>query len=448
MKMILASLLTLIMLVSLFGCSNTAQTETPPVTTSTTTGTPTTTTPTVKPVSFETVKSNQSRIISPYVTDTQLTTLVQGNGEFAFDLYHALRQKETGNIFYSPYSISSALAMTYAGARGETEKQMAETLCFTLPQEELHPAFNSVALALESRGQETENQDKMGFILKNVNAIWGQRGEKFLPDFLDVLAENYGAGMKTLDFARDPEKSRLTINDWVSEQTANKIRELLPEGSINASVFLVLTNAIYFKANWFFQFDEKNTSDGQFNLLNGQVTVPMMHQTEYFDYAEGDGYQAVELLYRNRKLSMVVLLPEQGQFEKFENSLQYSQLEEILNNLESRQVILSMPKFKFASKSILKQTLSKMGMPIAFTGGADFSGIVEGGGSISEVYHDAFIAVDELGTEAAAATAVAIAGVMPGGPVEFTMERPFLFLIRDIDTNTVLFMGRVVNPLD
>jgi serpin B len=196
-------------------------------------------------------------------------------------------------------------------------------------------------------------------------------------------------------------------------------------------------------------FDEKMTKDGQFDLLNGsKVTAPMMHQTEYFDYAEGDGYQAVELLYRNRKLSMVILLPEQGQFEKFEGSLNYEQLEGIIDKLESRQVILSMPKFGFDSKFNLKQTLSNMGMPIAFSGGADFSGIAEGGGFIGGVYHDAFVAVDEKGTEAGAATAVVIAKAAPGGPVEFTMGRPFIFLIRDIETNTVLFVGRVLNPLE
>ena len=172
-----------------------------------------------------------------------------------------------------------------------------------------------------------------------------------------------------------------------------------------------------------------------------------MHQTEYANYAEGDGYQAVELLYKNRKLSMVVLLPAQGQFEKFENSLQYPQLMGIISNLESRQVILSLPKFKFDSEFDLVHTLSKMGMPIAFSGGADFSGIVGGGGFIGGVYHDAFVSVDEQGTEAAASSSVMLMGG-GGAPVEFSIDRPFIFLIRDIETNTVLFMGRVVNPLD
>ncbi len=399
-----------------------------------------------QPAAAVVVKSDKPRITSPDISPADEALVVEGNSAFAFDLYQALKDNE-GNLFYSPYSISSALAMTYAGARTETEKQMANTLHFTLPQGRLHPAFNSVSLALASRGQETEDQDKMGFILKNVNATWGQKNYKFLPVFLDVLAENYGAGMRTLDFTREPEKSRLTINDWVSEQTANKIQELLPAGSIDPGIFLVLTNAVYFKANWFHQFDEKMTSNGQFNLLNGsKVTVPMMNQTEYFDYAEGNGYQAVELLYRSRALSMVILLPEQGQFEKFEDSLQYSQVEEMIDNLEYRRVILTMPKFNFDSDFNLKQTLSQMGMPIAFSGDADFSGIAEGGGFIDGVYHSAFVAVDEKGTEAGAATAVTIAKGAPGGPVEFTIDRPFIFLIRDIETGTILFVGRVLNP--
>jgi serpin B len=255
----------------------------------------------VTAVAADVVKSDKDRITTPEVSKPDQVTLSDGNNTFALDLYRALKDKD-GNLFYSPYSISSALAMTYAGAWGETEKQMAKTLHFILSQDRLHPAFNSVSLALASRGQETEDQDKKGFILKNINAIWGQRNYKFLPTFLDVLAENYGAGMRVLDFAKKPEESRLTINDWVSQQTEKKIQELLPAGSIDPGVFLVLTNAIYFKSNWFYQFDEKMTVDGQFTLLNGShIAVPLMKQTESFSYAGGDGYQAVELLYRNRK---------------------------------------------------------------------------------------------------------------------------------------------------
>ncbi len=386
----------------------------------------------------------------PVLNKTNLEILSDGNNTFAIDLYRALKDT-TGNLFYSPYSISSALAMTYAGARGETEKQMGDTLHFTLSQERLHPAFNSVSLALASRVQETAVQDKKGFILKNANALWGQTDYKFVPAFLDILAENYGAGIRTLDFLHAAEDSRLTINKWVSEQTENRIQDLLPKGSIDSLTRLVLTNAVYFKANWFYQFDENNTSNGQFNLLNdNRVTVPMMRQTETFSYTDGNGYQAIELLYQGMKLSMVILLPEKGQFEKFENSLEYPRIQEIISNLNNQKVILTMPKFKFTSEFKLKQTLTDMGMPLAFSNSADFSGMtVEEGVEISDVIHKAFIAVNEEGTEAAAATGVMIVGVAaPAKPIEFTIDRPFIFLIRDIETNTTLFMGRVLNPLD
>lgn len=395
------------------------------------------------------VQSSRDRITSPEVNKTDLEILSDGNNTFALDLYKALKGSE-GNLFYSPYSISSALAMTYAGARGETEKQMSDTLHFTLSQERLHPAFNSVSLALASRGQETEVQDKQGFILKNTNALWGEKGYKFLPSFLDILAENYGAGLKTLDFLHATEESRLTINNWVSEQTEKRIQDLLPQGSIMPQTRLVLTNAVYFKANWFYQFDENNTSDGQFNLLSdSKITVPMMKQTEHFNYTDGIGYQAVELPYRGQKLSMIILLPNQGRFAAFEDSLKYSQLQKIIGNLQSKRVALTMPKFNFTSDFKLGQTLAAMGMPIAFSGDADFSGMTgEEELWISDVIHKAFVAVDENGTEAAAATAVMMVGAAPGGPVEFTMDRPFIFLIRDMETNTILFIGRALNPLE
>lgn len=397
------------------------------------------------------VQSSKEQNTSPDVNKTDMENLADANNTFALDLYQTLKEN-TGNLFYSPYSISSALAMTYAGARGETEKQMATTLHFTLPQDRLHPAFNSVSLALASRGQETEIQDKKGFILKNADALWGQKDYKFLPAFLDVLAENYGAGIRLLDFVRSPEDSRVTINDWVSEQTEKRINDLLPGGSITPATRLVLTNAVYFKANWFYQFSEKMTSDGQFNLLNSsKITVPMMKQTEKFNYMKGNGYQAVELPYRGQKLSMVILLPGQGRFEAFEGTLQYSQLQKIISDLKSQKVILTMPKFEFTLELKLRQILAQMGMPIAFSGEADFSGMTEEEELwIDEVIHKAFVAVDENGTEAAAATAVMMVGAAPGQPqpIEFTMNRPFIFLIRDIETNTILFIGRVLNPME
>jgi serpin B len=374
--------------------------------------------------------------------------LSDGNNTFAFDLYHSLKENND-NFFYSPYSISSALAMTYAGARGETERQMANTLHFTLSQDSLHPAFHSLSQALASRGQEDKIQDKRGFILRNVNAIWGQQGYNFLPAFLKLLGEYYGAGLKTLNFAREPEESRVTINNWVSEQTEDRIKELIPPGSIDGMISLILTNAIYFKANWLFQFSDTFTVDGQFNLLDGgNVTVPMMRQTEYFANTKGSGYQAVELPYQGRQLSMLIILPDKGKFDSIEDSLDSIRLRKITGNLEVVNISLIMPKFAFTSDFKLKPTLSNMGMSDAFTGNADFSGITgEGNIWIGDIFHKAFVAVDENGTEAAAATAVLMPRAAPGEPDKITLDRPFIFLIRDINTNTILFMGRVLNPL-
>jgi serpin B len=401
-----------------------------------------------QPASGDVLQSEKERETSPDVSQTDLATLVDGNSAFAFNLYQALRD-EDGNLFYSPYSISLALAMTYAGARGDTEQQMADTLQFILSQDRLHPAFNSLDLELSRRGEGAEGKDGEGFRLNIVNAIWGQKDYEFLSQFLDLLAENYGAGLRVLDFINAPEESRITINDWVSDQTEGRIEDLIPQGLINSLTRLVLTNAIYFNAAWEYSFPEDRTVDGPFYLLGGgEVTVPMMRQTESFGYAEGDGYQAVELPYDGGELSMVILLPQTGNFGAFENSLDSQQIAGIIENLEGRQVTLAMPKFEFESEFSLRETLSAMGMPIAFSGSADFSGMTGNRDLyIADVVHKAFVSVDEAGTEAAAATAVVMElTATPGEPVEVTIDRPFIFLIRDIETGAILFVGRVVNP--
>ena len=402
----------------------------------------------VQAVAGEIVQSEKPRVTSPEVTETDLNPLVEGNSAFAFNLYQALRE-EDGNLFYSPYSISLALAMTYAGARVETEQQMADALHFTLSHNRLHPAFNSLDIELGKRGEGAEGKDDEGFRLHIVNAIWGQKGYHFLPTFLDVLAENYGAGLRPLDFASTPEESRLIINNWVSDQTEGRIEDLIPQGLIDILTRLVLTNAIYFNAAWQYPFNEAITSDSQFYPLDGgEVTVPMMRQTESFGYTEDDNYQALELLYDGGELSMVILLPRAGQFEAFEESLNAEQVNAIVSALDQRQVALAMPKFEFESAFKLKEALMAMGMPIAFTEGADFSGMTGGRDLfISAVVHKAFVSVDEAGTEAAAATAVIMkVTALPGTPVEFTANRPFIFLIRDIETGSILFIGRVLNP--
>jgi serpin B len=409
-----------------------------------------------QPAAGEVLESDKERITSPNVTQSEQALLVEGNSAFAFELYRALKGKGD-NIFYSPYSISLALAMTYAGANGETAQQMADTLQFMLEQERLHPAFNWLDAELAKRGQGAQGKDGKGFRLNIANAIWGQKDYEFLPAFLDVLAENYGAGLRILDFITETEKSRVAINDWVSDQTEGRIKDLIPPGAIDALTRLVLTNAIYFNAAWENPFDKKMTADGQFYLLDGgQVRVPMMKQTESFGYTEGEGYQAVELLYDRGELSdggelsMVILLPASGNFEAFEEGLQAQQVDAIIDDLQNTQVTLAMPQFEFDSKFSLKDTLAGMGMRDAFSpSDADFSGMTGNPELfISDVVHKAFVAVDEAGTEAAAATAVIVGTTSaPGEPlVEVTIDRPFIFLIRDIETGAILFVGRVLNP--
>ena len=391
------------------------------------------------------VRSAKQRVSSPNVAEADLAELVAGNSAFAFELYQAIR-KEGGNLFYSPYSTSLALAMTYAGARGETEREMARTLHYTLPQDRLHPAFNALDLELASRSGGAQGQDD-GFKLNIANSIWGQTGYSFLSEFLDILAESYGAGLRVLDFASEPDDSRAAINDWVSDETETKIKDLLPPESITSQTVLVLTNAIYFNAAWAYPFEEELTKDGVFHLLDGgQVTVPMMEQTEYFGYAEGEGYQVVELLYDGEEMSMVILLPDTGRFDEFAGTLDAERAASILMDINPQEIHLTMPRFTYESWFSLKETLAAMGMPSAFTA-ADLSGM-DGTYSlfIDDVLHKAFISVDEAGTEAAAATAVVVARAAPAPPKDVAVDRPFVFMIRDIETDAILFVGHVLNP--
>jgi serpin B len=389
-----------------------------------------------------------------------ISVLVDGNTEFTFDLYRELKESE-GNFFFSPYSISTALAMTYAGARGETAQQMADTLHFTLPQERLHAAFSALENSIKERGKaittvlspegETIQEEVDGFRLNIANALWGQKDYSFLSEFLDLLQTYYGSGLNTLDFINEPEESRLAINQWASDQTEGRIKDIIPPGVINALTRLVLANAIYFNAHWQHQFSESATRDGVFHLLDGDtVTVPMMHQEEQFSYAEGDNYQAIRLPYLGNEFAMTILLPGEGQFEDFDNSLDAQMLKDITAKLQSQRVALTLPRFQFESSFQLNQALSNMGMPAAFSGGADFSGMTGNMDLfIGAVLHKSFVAVDEEGTEAAAVTAVIMVGSAPGPPpvtINFTADRPFIFLIQDIETGSILFIGRVLNP--
>ena len=394
-------------------------------------------------------QSKESRITSTDVLGSDVDSLNEGNHEFAYDLYQSERHEE-GNLFFSPYSISVALAMTYAGASGDTEMQIKETMNFSLPQDRLHPAFNVLDQTLAQRGQEAKGKDDQGFRLNIVNAIWGQEGYEFLIEYLDTLAMNYGAGIRLLDFVVDPEGSRYTINQWVSEQTEGRIDELIPQGIIDSLTRLVLTNAIYFNAAWEYTFDESWTEPGIFHTHAGErVEVPMMKQVKGFAYDSGDGYQAVELPYSGRELSMLILVPDGGKFDEFENLLDRDFVENVIDRLEQKQVALWMPKFEVENRLRLADTLSAMGMPTAFSMQADFSGM-DGTKDlfIMDVIHQAFVSVDEAGTEAAAATAVVMTlkSAPIEDPVELNIDRPFVFMIRDKQTDTILFLGRMLDP--
>ena len=393
------------------------------------------------------------RNMSPQATDEEIAELVSGNSTFTFDLYHEILKSNDGNLFYSPYSISLALAMTYAGAGGETGEQMAETLHYTLPQNKLHPAFNTLDLILASRGEPDEWRESEGFKLNIANSLWGQTGYMFMAEFLDLLGTNYGAGMNLCDFAGNPDASRIKINEWVEEKTEDRIKDLLSPGTVDALTRLILVNAIYFNAAWAHPFEEWNTEDDFFYPLDGDaIMVPMMSQVESFRVNIGDNYKAILIPYDGWKLSMAVIIPDKGKFAEIENSLDADFVATILNGMSSYEVILTMPKFTYESGFSLRETLSAMGMQVAFDPmGADFSGM-DGTRNlyIYDVIHKAFIKVDEEGTEAAAATAVIMeltaAPMEEPEPIEIRIDRPFIFLIRDNQTGAILFVGRVVNP--
>ena len=295
----------------------------------------------------EILQSEKPRISEPQVSQDDLVALVDGNSEFAFDLYQVLKEKN-GNLFYSPHSISVALAMTYAGAREETERQMADTLNFNLSQDSIHPAFNGLDINLNSRGKGARGKDGGAFRLNIVNAVWGQKYLEFLPEFLDVLSENYGSGLRILDFAAEPEPSRITINDWVSKQTKGRINDLVPPGIIDSRTGIILTNAIYFNAAWKFRFTENPKSDGTFELLDGtKIKAQMMRRTEKYGQAWGINYQAIELPYDGDELSMVILLPDSNRFEDFERSMDYETVDNIISDINRHKISLEMPKFNF-----------------------------------------------------------------------------------------------------
>lgn len=405
-------------------------------------------------------QSSQAQATEP---SEDVLELVSGNNAFALHLYDAIAGEAEGeNVFFSPYSVSQALALVYAGAEGDTAAQMADVLGFSLDEPALHEAFRALNADLAARGN-GEADDDYGIAERRLhiaNALWGEQTFPFSADYIALVNQYYGGGFEATDFIAASGAAREAINAWVADQTEDRIQDIVPEGVLNTATRLVLANAIYFKNAWTNSFNADVTADGDFFLLDGStVTAELMRQTRSFNYAQGEGYQAVALPYQQSGMSMLVILPAEGTFEDFEASFDGEALNALTRSLGSTRVNLTLPKFEFATSLTLSDMLSALGMRDAFSPElADFTGMVDASAadnderlSISTVLHKAFIAVDEAGTEAAAATVVVMVGTSaqmgePPPPVEMRVDRPFLFAIRDDVTGTVLFMGRVMNP--
>ena len=371
---------------------------------------------------------------------------VTGNTAFALDLYAKLKAKP-GNLFFSPYSISTALAMTYVGARGNTEAQMAKVLHFGVGQDKLHGLFKALDEKLNARGR------KRGYQLSVASSLWAQQGYKLLDSFVEVVDANYGGGLRQVDFKGATEACRQRINRWVEKRTNDKINDLIPKGILIPDTRLALVNAIYFKGDWARAFKKSRTKDGPFTRADGtKVTAPLMRQTARFGYLATPGFQALEMPYIGRDVSMVIFLPRKPDgLPAFEKSLRLEKLDGWLRRLRSRrEVDATVPRFKMTWGAGLKDVLSALGMSDAFVyGTANFAGIngKEYDLFIYAVIHKAFVEVNEKGTEAAAATAVLMTdAAAPAPPPVFRANRPFLFLIRHKPTGSILFIGRVANP--
>ena len=371
--------------------------------------------------------------------------LVAGNTAFGCDLYGQLRA-EAGNLFLSPFSISTALALAAAGARGKTLEEMEKVL--HLPAS-APKAFGAV---LKSLNDEPDPK-KRGFALSTANALWAQQGYPWRPEYKKLAADDFGAGLFDVDFKTAAEAARATINAWVEKETREKIKDLLPRGSVTGMTRLVLTNAIYFKGDWRDKFKKEQTKDLPFTTADGKkADAPLMHRVGRYLYAETDGYQVLDLPYAGNRVSMTVVLPRKPDgLPAVEKELTGEKLAAVLKGLRpEKEVHVHLPKFKVEKAFTLNAPLKALGMKSAFDG-ADFGGMHTGGEQldISAVIHKAFVDVNEEGTEAAAATGVVIATTsapVPAKPKYFRADRPFLYLIRDQKTASVLFMGRLSEP--
>jgi serpin B len=375
-----------------------------------------------------------------------ITATVKGNSKFAFELYKSLAgEKQDENLFFSPFSISSALAMTYAGARNETQLEMNKTLHFGLDQPKMHADFSSLLNKIIYQGDITQ--------LCIANSLWAQKDYVFLEDYFNMVKMKYGAGIENVDFINNAEreKTRLKINEWIERKTNDKIKEIIQPGMLNDQSRLVLVNAIYFLGKWDDPFNKELTSKGLFHLTPKNTTETFfMNNTLGLNYFEDETMQTIEIPYEGNKFSMIIILPKSGSdIEAVEKSMNDDRYLQIAGSLKYETVQLSMPKFKTTCKYYLNETLLKLGMTISFSDYADFSGMT---GSrdlkIDEVIHQAYIDVSEKVTEAAAATAVFMR-TMSANTIQnkvFIADHPFMFMITETETGSILFMGKVMNP--
>ncbi len=373
--------------------------------------------------------------------------VAESNNEFAFNLYKKFGE-DPPNLVFSPYSISSALAVTYAGARGKTAFEMSEVLWFPGDQDIFHPVFkaftDSILVSAKEKGTE----------MNIANALWVQEDYQLVQSFIDLAAAYYNANAENVNFKTfdDQEKSRQKINQWVEKKTNDKIRELIPQGILNELTRMVITNAIWFNGNWLNPFEKSKTTPSIFHITpNRTVTTDFMHQEKETGYYKDDEVQAIELPYKNNKLSMIIILPEEIEgWKLIGRILTGERLEVIYKGIQVHKINMSIPKFSYESEFKLKQILYSMGMEQAFTNDADFSGMTaENDLRIDDVIHKAFIEVNETGTEAAAATAVTMAlktALEEEDIIQFIADHPFLYLIIDKSTGGIIFMGRFVNP--
>ncbi len=405
-----------------------------------------------------TAESQVTREAEPQVDDQRFSELVADQRDFAFSLLKRLGEADQGNLFVSPYSIASALAMVYAGAHGPTRQQMAETLHFPLEDELLHPAFNRLDRELAARADVEPENEGDAFRLDVINQTWGHEGFEFQQDYLDLLARHYGAGMRLVDFRNTFEQVRLEINDWVAESTEQRIEDLLPPRSLNSDTRFVLVNAIYFLGSWKHAFEEDRTSDAPFARLDeSRVTVPMMRQTARFGHHADEQTVAVSMPYVGDDIELVAMMPaDADDFGQWAAGLDREYFDQVLESMSRRDVALHFPRFESGSDLRLAELLRTMGMVDAFDEcDADFRGITgvepcipDRSIYIDEIFHKSFVDIDEAGTEAAAATAVVMMRVTAVGPEPPTVrfDRPFYYFIHDRPSGAILFAGRLLDP--